>query len=413
MIIQHICRRFTANSWGGTETMVLGLVKGLIARGHESAILTSTALDQVLSAEIDGVFVRRFPYFYPYFGLTDEARQQMDMRAGNLFSFSLLSHLLRTSPPDVFHLHTGKRMGGIVRTAARYHRRPYVISLHGGVVDVPADEQARWTAPASQAWEWGRILGAAVGARRVLEDASAILCVNREEQKILQRQMPSKRVLWTSNTVNVARFRDGAADKFRAMHGIPADAKVILNVARIDEQKNQLQTIEVFDRVGVDVPGLWLLLAGASTNPAYAERVRARIAISPVAQRILCLGNVDASSQELVDMYHAADVFLLSSAHEPFGIVLLEAWAAGLPIVSSRVGGVPSFVDDGVNGLLYGCQDAGAAANHVKAVLLSRETAGKLHTQASEKVTQFDSQRASDELIEVYEEVRREYPVRS
>jgi len=365
------------------------------------------------SAEIiDGIEVKRFQYFYPYLGLSQQDRLQLDMRAGNLFSFSMLRDLLAGPPPDVYHLHTGKRLGGIVRMAARHHRRPYVISLHGGVSDVPAAERQRWTEPTRKSWEWGRVLGAAVGARRVLDDASAILCVNHAEQESLQRQFPEKRVIWSPNTVNVARYRQGSGARFRSQHGITANARVILNVARIDEQKNQLATLEVFERLASTTPDLWLIFAGPTSNADYAGRLHRAISESRNADRILCLGNIDAASQTLVDMYHASDVFLLNSIHEPFGIVLLEAWAAGLPIVASRVGGIPSFVDNNETGLLFKSGDIECATKHVATLLSDADSAKLLRTRALEKVEAFDTRKANMHTIKVYEEAQREYSLR-
>jgi glycosyltransferase involved in cell wall biosynthesis len=362
---------------------------------------------------IAGIDVHRFSHFYPYLGLSTAARQQLDMRAGNLFSASLLRHLLSTPPADIYHLHTGKRMGGIVRTAARHHRRPYVISLHGGIMEVPPEERQRWTEPTHGTWEWGRVLGAAVGARRVLQDAAAIFCVNRSEQQALQQQMPQKRILWTPNSVDVASYQSGCGSRFRSQHRIPASAKLILNVARIDEQKNQLATVEVFERVASQVDNLWLVLAGPSTNVDYAERLFQRIAASPHANRILYLGNVESASQELIDMYKAANVFLLNSLHEPFGIVLLEAWAAGVPVVAPRVGGIPSFVEHGRTGLLFDSGDIEDATRHTQAILSDASLSHRLRTQASTRVEDFDEVAATQRMVTVYEEVQREYSLRT
>jgi glycosyltransferase involved in cell wall biosynthesis len=413
MNVQHITRRFVGDSWGGTESAVLSLARNLHSLGHTSSILTSMALAQSPQESMGGVDIHRFSHFYPYLGLTPGARQQLDMRAGNLFSATLLRHLLTAPPPDTYHLHTGKRMGGIVRTAARYHRRPYVISLHGGVMDVPAEERQRWTEPTLGTWEWGRLLGAAVGARRVLQDAAAIFCVNCAEQQALQEQMPHKRILWTPNTVDLARYQGGCGSRFRSQHRIPAEAKLVLNVARIDEQKNQLGTVEVFERVASQVQNLWLVLAGPSTNAEYAGRLRRRIAVSRFADRILSLGNVESSSETLIDMYKAADVFLLNSLHEPFGIVLLEAWAAGAPVVAPRVGGISSFVEHDRTGLLFESGDLEDAAGHMQAVLSQTAIADRLSANASARVKEFDEVSATRRMVTVYGEVQREYSLRA
>ena len=205
MNITHVPRRFVSDKWGGTETYVLETAKGLQRRGHKSEIFTSAALSKEGDDEIQGVSVHRFSHFYPYLGLSSDARQQLDLRGGNLFSTSLLTRLLAMDPPDLFHLHTGKRLGGIIRTVAKYHNRPYVVTLHGGICDVP-EEQKRWTAPTEGSLEWGRILGALAGSRSVLDDADAILCVNRSEKKLLQEKFSEKRVEWIPNSVSVAHY---------------------------------------------------------------------------------------------------------------------------------------------------------------------------------------------------------------
>ncbi|MFY9975498.1 MAG: glycosyltransferase, partial [Chromatiaceae bacterium] len=132
MKIVQIPRRFVTHEWGGTETTILQTSRALQQAGHQVSIFTSLALSDRREEQIQGVPVRRFPYSYPFFGLTADDRRDMDKKGGNLLSLSLLLGLVREPGVDVLHAHTGKRVGGIVRTAARLRGIPYVVTLHGG-----------------------------------------------------------------------------------------------------------------------------------------------------------------------------------------------------------------------------------------------------------------------------------------
>jgi glycosyltransferase involved in cell wall biosynthesis len=413
MNITHVPRRFVSDKWGGTETYVLETAKGLQRRGHKSEIFTSAALSREGDDEIQGVSIHRFSHFYPYLGLNSDARQQLDLRGGNLFSTSLLTRLLTLDPPDLFHLHTGKRLGGIIRTVAKYHNRPYLVTLHGGICDVPEEEEKRWTEPTEGSLEWGQILGALVGSRSVLNDADAILCVNRNEKKLLQEQFPDKRVEWVPNSVSVALYRKGDGAAFRQVHGIPSDARVLLNIGRIDPLKNQLDTVEIYNRIASENPNTHLVLAGLETDTEYAHKLKSAILESPFSRQIHLLGSLPPDSAELIDAYHGANLFVLSSIHEPFGIVLLEAWAAGLPVVAANVGGVPSFVDDGMNGMLYTSRNISEAVSCVKMLLNNSTFCDSIRRRATESVLRFDIARATDNLIHLYEAVLHEHTLRA
>ncbi|MCG6943167.1 MAG: glycosyltransferase family 4 protein, partial [Thiohalocapsa sp.] len=177
MKVIQVPRRFVADEWGGTETTILETSRALRAAGHQVSIFTSLALSENRRETLRGVPVRRFAYSYPFWGLTDANRRDMDKKGGNLLSLSLFWALLREPGVSLLHAHSGKRLGAAVRTAARLRGIPYVITLHGGHFVVPAGEMSQMLAPIQRTVEWGRLFGMAMGSRRVLEDADAVLCV--------------------------------------------------------------------------------------------------------------------------------------------------------------------------------------------------------------------------------------------
>lgn len=410
MNIAQVARRFVRTEWGGTETVILEVCKCLRTLGHGTEVFTSTALADRDTEVLDGVPIRRFPYCYPYWGLSPEARLRLDKKGGNLFSLKLMRALEAAPDLDLIHLHTMKRLGGIGRQVARRRRIPYVVSLHGGLLDVPAAEAQSWTEPTQGAFEWGKLLGWWVGSRRVLDDAAAILCVGAEEQRRVQAQYPAKRVLHLPNGVAVERFARGDGPGFRRRRDIPADARVLFAMGRLDPQKNQRLLIEILPELIRAEPRVHLLLIGPPTNPAYAEELARTAAASGLAGRVTIILGLPGDSPELADAYHAADLFVLPSIHEPFGIVVLEAWAAGRAVVASRVGGLASLVQDGTTGVLVPPGDGAVLAREVIALLAAPDRCRALAEAGHATVlASYSWERITERLLEVYVEARRAY----
>lgn len=401
-------RRFTRESWGGIETAVVETSRRLLAMGHDVKVFCPAALAAAGDDVVDGVPVRRFPHFYPYLGLDDAARDRMDRKAGNLFSFSLLAGLLREPGIDLIHLHTGKRLGGIVRQVSRLRRIPYVMTLHGGLYDVPEQEATSWTEPARGAIEWGKVLGLVVGSRRVVDDAAAVVCLGPEEARLVAARHPHARIELIPNGVDIERFSSGDGDGFRRRLGLAADASVAIVVGRIDPQKGQDLAVRALARVAESDPSARLVLIGPTTAPAYRDEVVLEASRLGVLGRVTLVDGL--APPEVADAYHGADVLLLPSRHEPFGMAILEAWVAGLPVVAARVGGVPGFASDGHDALLFEPGDPDGLASRWRAVILDARLRRSLAAAGRRKArSSYGWDTVTDRLAALYDDlVRRE-----
>lgn len=351
--IIHVPRRFVAHEWGGTETVILEISKQQLAAGYHPKIVTSMALAKEKNDTISGIAVERHAHIYPFFGLSPEQRSAMDKKGGNLLSLPLLAALVREPNVRIFHAHALKRLGGTVRTAARLRGKPYVVSLHGGIFDVPAAELDDLTKPIQGKIEWGKPFGALLGARRVLEDADHVICVGESESIKARDELSHDRVSYLPNGVDCQRFATGNASAFRQRFGIADQDFLVINIGRIDSQKNQLGLLEAFARFHAQLPNARLLLIGPVTQPAYEEKLKSFISSAQLSHAVTIIPGLGNDSGSLVDAYHAADVFVLASRHEPFGIVVLEAWCAAKPVIVSRVGGLQSLVSDEQTGLFF------------------------------------------------------------
>ncbi len=408
MKIIQVPRRFVTSEWGGTETTILQTSRALQRAGHEAAIFTSLALSDQRRETIQGVPVRRFPYSYPFLGLSAQDKRDMDKKGGNLLSLSLLLGLLREPGVDVLHAHTGKRVGGVVRTAARLRGIPYVVTLHGGFFEVPKGEMDQMLAPIQNRPEWGRIFGAFLGARRVLEDAAAVVCVGGDEYVAAQAKLPGQRVELIPNGVDCEAFAQGDAAGFRAAHGLATDRRIILCVSRIDYQKNQIGLVDALAQVATQVPTVHLVLLGPVTVAGYHERLLNRVRELGLTDRVTLIPGLRPDDPMLPAAYHAAEVFCLPSLHEPFGIVILEAWAAGRPVVASRVGGIPSFTQDGEDVIQAQPGDTADLAARLIQVMGDPRLAGRLAAAGQAKARRDYAWSAiAARLVDIYRELPR------
>ena len=181
-----------------------------------------------------------------------------------------------------------------------------------------------------------------------------------------------------------------------AQAGIDADAPLVLAIGRLIAQKDHATLLAAFARVHEQVPQARLAILG--WGPLEAD-TRARAAELGLSDAVLLPGRVEPRA-----WLERADVFAHSSRWEGFGIVLLEAMLARLPVVATRVSAIPEIVVDGETGLLVAPGDAAALASALVELLGSRERRGELGEAGERRARQhFSVARMTDATLGVYE----------
>ena len=358
MRIAHVLRRLSFDDWGGTEQVVWNIAKAQKAAGHEVRIFATTALwrgngERVTGngerEVVEGIEILRFKPIYPWWPMPKALMDELDRKGGNPFVPGL-GHALCEWKPDVIHCHAMARIAELCLRTAQKLTTPNsqlstktVVSLHGGGANVPGEEAKSLMAPTRGRFPWGKAIDILMGwTRRVPEDFDGIVCVGEDEAEKYRGR--HKHVMYLPNGVDTRLFKDretldGRRDAVTrpASGGSPQETSLrVLCVARIDRQKNQMMLVEWLARN----PGGTVRLVGPVTQPDYRAELEARAVQLGVSERLSFAGALKPASAELLREYASADVFVLPSRHEPFGIVVLEAWAAGLPVVASDVGGL-------------------------------------------------------------------------
>lgn len=364
MRVVHVPRRFTATVWGGTETYLRELGAGLAAAGLEQAIYTSRAFEQATEDRCGSLPLRRFPHYYPEWFLSAERRARYDNKGGNLLSPQLSRQLRRDDALNLIHLHTGGRLGAACLRVARQRRIPCVLTLHGGHFCIPPAEQASIAAADTRPGiEWGRALNLLLSTKELLSRVDALVCVGIDEYQAAKAALPGQRVELIPGGVDPRRY--GAADGaiWRTARGFQPSDRLIVCAARLDVQKDQLTLVQAWTALACN--NCHLILAGAETSPGYAEKCRT--AAGHHAERLHILGNLP--SDEVPQLLAAAEICVLPSRHEPFGLACLEAWAAGKPLLAADVGGPGWLISQEQNGLLFPVGDTAACTNAMNRLL--------------------------------------------
>lgn len=351
----HLLRKYEPSEWGGTETAVLQLLGGLADHGVKSTVWCPATKHAPTSEPFAcaGHEIRRFRAFVPVAGIPTAQRQQLVTLGGNLMSLDLPWRLWREPRLDFIHSHALNRLAGIGQAVARRRHIPFVITIHGGFLDLPALSHSELVKPLQGGWEWGKIFGWILQSRRIMETADAVLTCNPREAELLRDRYPRQRVIVQPHSVPIAVYeRDCRAAAQAALPEI-VGRDLLLCVARIDPQKNQDWLVQQLPALRQRFPKLLVVLAGSTTNHSYEAQVRATIARLELGQHVRYLGGLPPGGEVLVGLMQTARALVLPSVSETFGLVILEAWAAGTAVICSRTSGAASLVRHRENGWLF------------------------------------------------------------
>jgi glycosyltransferase involved in cell wall biosynthesis len=227
-----------------------------------------------------------------------------------------------------------------------------------------------------------------------------IACSASVRQHIAEKaEIPEEQIELLLNGVELDRFAARLdPDAMKAELGIPSNSKVVGVVGRISEQKAQDDFIRAARIIEQDEPETVFLIVGAANDPALLERLQRLTIELGVDEKVRFVGHVT----DMPRIYAALDVLVLPSRWEGFGLVLVEAMAAGKPIVATRVGGIPEVVVDGETALLVPPSDPAAIAAAVVSLLTDPERARAMGRCGVERAGLFAWKHAADRLDDLY-----------
>lgn len=211
---------------------------------------------------------------------------------------------------------------------------------------------------------------------------------------------PLGKIVEISLGLDLAPFRDGP-DRLaaRARLGILPDEPVVGLVARLVPIKDVLTFLKAMAWLVEHFPRLVVLVVGDGEERAVLEAAAAQLRIGT---RCRFLG----WRADLADLYAAMDVLALSSLNEGTPVSVIEAMAAGRPVVATAVGGVPDVVLDRQTGLLVAPRDPEALASAVRLILSDRQMAETLGKEGRNRaLTHFDVKRLIADIESLYAEL--------
>jgi N-acetyl-alpha-D-glucosaminyl L-malate synthase BshA len=205
------------------------------------------------------------------------------------------------------------------------------------------------------------------------------LCVTREIEVI-------------PNFLDCAVYRRIVVPGLRQRFAKDDTTKLVIHVSNFRPVKRIDAVMEVFARICRDVPAR-LLLVGDGPELGTAYRLGRELKVS---QQVEVLGAQEA----VLPLLSAADVFLLPSAQESFGLAALEAMACEVPVIASRVGGLPEVIEHGVSGFLHAPADLDGMAASAIALLTDAELHARVAANAVRRVR---DQFCVDRVVPMYE----------
>lgn len=343
---------------GGVQVHVANLATQLQERGHEAVVLAPTV---AVPAEPWVRSVGR-PVRVPYRGTVAPIAP---------LAYRRTRAVLVEVRPDVVHVHEP-----LTPSASMYatlaSRAPVVATVHAYL-------------DRSRAMEF-----AAPVLRRVWSRVSIGVAVSHAAATFLRRAVPEAALEIVPNGVDVGAFAD--ADP---LADLPPGRRIAW-AHRLDPQKGFFVAVAAFAKVLAEVPDAVLLVAGDGR-----DREALRLLTPSARERVHMLGAV--ANDHLPAIHAGCDAFVAPAvAQESFGVSLVEAMAAGLPVVASDIPGYREVVTDGVEGLLVPARDPEALAAGLVRVLRDPQLAARLGAAGRERARTFDWSIVVGRLEELY-----------
>ena len=356
-------------TFGGSGVLATELGKALADKGHNIHFITYQQPVRLTGFSANIFYHEVRVPTYPLF----------DFPPYETALASMLVDVVRNNHIDLLHVHYA-----IPHASAAYMAKkileteglyiPFITTLHG--TDITLVGKDKTYAP---------VVSFSINQ----SDAITAVSNNLREETFANFKI-EKEINVIHNFVDIHRFNKKPIDAFRKVIA-PEGEKIILHASNFRKIKRIADVIRIFDVIRKDIPAK-LLLVGDGPERPMAEELCRELGICDDTRFV-------GKQQDMEEIYAIADLFLLPSEYESFGLSALEAMAAGTPVIATNAGGLPEIINQGVNGFMGNIGEIQSMGNFGKIILGDEETHKSFKFAAREQALKFDI----ENIVPLYE----------
>jgi glycosyltransferase involved in cell wall biosynthesis len=363
MTILHVS---TPADWRGGEQQVAYLAIALQSMGIEQVVLCpqgSVLATRMIEASVPvATFDKR--------GFMNMLVARKIFRLSKVKSFAII------------HCHDAHAHSAAVVAAVHYGvKSPVIVSRR---VDFPVSSN-----PLSR-WKYNH-----PSVRRILCVSQAISDITAPAIKDVSK------LTVVHSGIDLQKYMPGSRNR-KLIHelGLDASSRIVGNLSALADHKDYPTFIRTAEKVIHADPLIHFIIAGKGREE---KRIKKLINDLKLNMNVHMLGFRD----DIIEVMQSLDVFLITSATEGLGTIVLDAFAAGVPVVATRAGGIPEMVEDGVTGLLAPVGDADALATATLRILNQPDLGKALANDAFQKVQEFSYQTTAEKTLMIYRSIEK------
>ncbi|HZJ85384.1 MAG TPA: glycosyltransferase family 4 protein [Syntrophomonadaceae bacterium] len=303
--------------------------------------------------------------------------------------------LLKKLDLDIIHVHSPFLLGRVgLRYAKRYHI-PLLFTYH-----TMYDQYAHYV-PLAQ--DLAKEM-AVKYSNYFCNQCDHVIVPSTDVKEMLEGYHIKTPISVIPTGVPLHKFTGKKSNWLRDKYKVPKDNKILLFVGRLTKEKNLSFLIEAFKQVKKSLANTTLVLTAQGPLEDELKKLTYGLGLS-LDTEVIFTGALPFDT--LVDVYYSADLFVFSSVTETQGLVLIEAMAAGLPVVAISASGVLDMVDSGINGILT-AEDHDEFSKAIIKILSTPELYEKYQANAIIKAEELSAANTTKSLHEVYEDLYHE-----
>jgi glycosyltransferase involved in cell wall biosynthesis len=353
----------TARTWRGGQNQVLVTVMGMRAMGHRA----------MLVAHPGGELRQRAKEGLDLIPLAPKT--EMDLSAA-----WRLSRIVKRLRPDIIHAHDphGVAMAGLALSMSTQLAKPPLIASRRVDFHLRGGRMSRWK----------------------YRQVDFFICASEAIRRMLVADgVPETRTCTVHEGIDIERVDAAPPAKLHEELWLPHQAPLVGNVAALAPHKGQRHLVEAAALVVRHVPDARFIIAGEGE---LRESLTRQIKEHRLDKHVMLMG----FRPDVLSLHKAFDIFVLSSITEGLGTSLLDAMAAGKPIVATGAGGIPEVVANGVTGWLVAPRDHAAMADAIVKLLNDAAMRQRMGAAGRARACElFSADRMLKETLKVYRRV--------